>query len=546
LNTNVTSRLVADPLSEALLLIDDPQSGQQIPCIPSTAAGNPYPTSCPVNGNGLGLNFRSSGTIPNVYQGRNGGGAGNSLVWLGIPVDPPGTNGQRTLRITNVRANASQLGTSSTLVPTQIVMYLSITPFQALPVNNPQQVVGYVTPGLSFSLRNAANNATSSGVTFLQCVSNNPDIAAANTAALNNGISFVARFTEGFASSFKRRNVARGNADTSPTPAPQPSPGGLDPNSIGGQYFTETGLYNPNLGTTNGLAAAGLADHGTRLMLRFAGIPQGAQIFVGAYENGATASNSRVRLVTTDANGAGAFSAAAITSTAAGLAPVTLTTGGGVAVYEVMNSDPLTPETIDVPVVVAYTANTTNNLPALGTGTVTGSFAPLSTITVQSSSAPIPRFADSPANRTALTINACSTNLLFPFVTNQAGFDTGIAIANTSLDPFKTPTQQGACIINYYGATTGGGAAPAAATSPVVAAGTELVFLLSTGGGGVAATPGFQGYIIAQCAFQFGHGFAFISDLGSQRLAEGYLALVMDGTAPTVPRSKTVSEPLGQ
>jgi hypothetical protein len=211
-----------------------------------------------------------------------------------------------------------------------------------------------------------------------------------------------------------------------------------------------------------------------------------------------------------------------------------------------MNSDPLTPETIDVPVVVAYTANTTNNLPALGTGTVTGSFAPLSTITVQSSSAPLPRFADSPANRTALTINACSTNLLFPFVTNQAGFDTGIAIANTSLDPFKTPTQQGACIINYYGATTGGGAAPAAATSPVVAAGTELVFLLSTGGGGVAATPGFQGYIIAQCAFQFGHGFAFISDLGSQRLAEGYLALVMDGTAPTVPRSKTVSEPLGQ
>jgi hypothetical protein len=297
LNTNVTSRLVADPLSEALLLIDDPQSGQQIPCIP--VANSTYPTSCPVNGNGLGLNFRSSGTIPNVYQGRNGGGAGNSLVWLGIPVDPPGTNGQRTLRITNVRANASQLGTSSTLVPTQIVMYLSITPFQALPVNNPQQVVGYVTPGLSFSLRNAANNATSSGVTFLQCVSNNPDIAAANTAALNNGISFVARFTEGFASSFKRRNVARGNADTSPTPAPQPSPGGLDPNSIGGQYFTETGLYNPALGTTNGLAAAGLADHGTRLMLRFAGIPQGAQIFVGAYENGATASNSRVRLVTT-------------------------------------------------------------------------------------------------------------------------------------------------------------------------------------------------------------------------------------------------------
>ena len=89
----------------------------------------------------------------------------------------------------------------------------------------------------------------------------------------------------------------------------------------------------------------------------------------------------------------------------------------------------------------------------------------------------------------------------------------------------------------------GGGAAPAAATSPVVAAGTELIFLLSSGGGGVAATPGFQGYIIAQCAYQYAHGFAFISDLGSQKLAEGYLALVMDD-AKTPSRTKTSSEVL--
>jgi hypothetical protein len=211
-----------------------------------------------------------------------------------------------------------------------------------------------------------------------------------------------------------------------------------------------------------------------------------------------------------------------------------------------MNSNPLTLENIDVPIAVAYASNTTTNNPGLGTATVTGSFAPLSTVVTQSASAPIPRFADVPTVRTAFTINACSTNLLFPFVTNQAGFDTGIAIANTSLDPFKTPTQAGTCVINYYGNTTGGGAAPAAATSPNVAAGTELVFLISSGGGGVAATPGFQGYIIAQCAFQYAHGFAFISDLGSQKLAEGYLALVMDSTATTVPRSKTASEPLNQ
>jgi hypothetical protein len=336
-----------------------------------------------------------------------------------------------------------------------------------------------VAPGLSFSLRTANNSGTTSGITFLQCVSNNADISADNTKALNtststglNGVSFLARFTEGFPSSFKRRNVAPlsnvgagsgFSADVSPTPNNQDSPGGLCPGCVGGQYFTETGFYNQNLSTSNGLNRAGLADHGTRLMLRFAGVPAGTLIFVGAYETpGGTplASNttSRVRLISTDANGAGAFSATSVTSS--GLyAPVALTGGAGVAVYEVMNSDPLSTENIDVPVVVAFTSNTSTNNPGLGTGTVTGSFAPLSTVVTQSASAPLPRFADVPKTNTALTINACSTNLLFPFVTNQAGFDTGFAIANTSLDPFGTKTQQGACVINYYGTTTGGGAA---------------------------------------------------------------------------------------
>jgi hypothetical protein len=561
LNTNITSRLVADPLSEALILIDDPAPANQIPCLP--AAGF---TSCPIQGvgtTGNGVNFKT-GTVPNVYQGRSAGTS--QLQWLGIPIDPPGSTGSRTIRITNVRANASQLGTSSTLIPTQIQMFLSITPFQSLPLNNPQQTVAYVNPGLTFSLRTATSSDSTSGITFLQCVSNNADISADNTKALNgtlastglNNVTLLARFREGFPSSFKRRNVAplsstgtggTFSADTSPTPNNQDTPGGICPGCVAGQYFTETGFYNQALGATNGLNRAGLADHGTRLMLRFAGVPAGAQIFVGVYEapSGVSLSGttSRARLVSTDASGAGSFSA--VTATSGGLyAPVALTGGAGIAVYEVMSSDPLAQENIDVPVILAYTSNTATNTPGLGTATITGSFAPLSTVITQSSSAPLPRFADTPASRTGIIINACSTNLLFPFVTNQAGFDTGIAIANTSLDPFGTKTQAGACIVNYYGNTTGGGAAPAAATSPSVAAGTELVFTLSGGGGGVAATPGFQGYIIAQCAFQYGHGFAFISDIAGTKVAEGYLALVMDSTASTVPRSKTASEPLGQ
>jgi hypothetical protein len=88
--------------------------------------------------------------------------------------------------------------------------------------------------------------------------------------------------------------------------------------------------------------------------------------------------------------------------------------------------------------------------------------------------------------------------------------------------------------LSYYGTTTGGGAAPANQVSTKVNAGEEVVFTLSSGGDhGIAATPGFQGYIIAQMEFQWCHGFAFLSDVGAQKLAEGYLAIQLDLNADT-------------
>ncbi len=51
----------------------------------------------------------------------------------------------------------------------------------------------------------------------------------------------------------------------------------------------------------------------------------------------------------------------------------------------------------------------------------------------------IPRFQDSGTGvSTQTSITICRTVLLYPFVTNQAGFDTGLAISNTSTDPFGT------------------------------------------------------------------------------------------------------------
>jgi len=188
-------------------------------------------------------------------------------------------------------------------------------------------------------------------------------------------------------------------------------------------------------------------------------------------------------------------------------------------------------------------------------------FHPLSTTGVASLTAEVPRFLDSTTadDRTVLTINQnCKTVLLFPYLVQMGDWDTGIAIANTSIDPFGTVNQSGACTLNFYGVA--GGATVNAnlssniglQTTPTIPAGGMFVMTLYGGGGvqdisgtftGCSGTncqlPGFRGYMIASCNFQYGHGFAFISDLGAQKLAQGYLALVIPY------RSSMYASPLG-
>jgi len=233
-------------------------------------------------------------------------------------------------------------------------------------------------------------------------------------------------------------------------------------------------------------------------------------------------------LVSADSNGNSGPSYSPIAGTG-GLAEVSYSGTTGTATYETINSDPNVPEHANITVFVAFFSNTTQNLPAPGSSTVNVSFAPLSSDGVASASDSIPRFSDVSTPRGAFDINLCTCDLLFPFVTNQAGFDTGVALANTSLDPFGTGNQQGAVKIFYFGGTAGGGAAPPPFTTQTVPAGQELIFNLSSGGNfGVPAVPGFSGYLITVANFQYCHAFAFISDVGAQKLAEGYLAIQLD------------------
>jgi len=70
-----------------------------------------------------------------------------------------------------------------------------------------------------------------------------------------------------------------------------------------------------------------------------------------------------------------------------------------------------------------------------------------------------------------------------------------------------------------------------------VASGAVYATLAST------ISPGFTGYAIANCNFQYGHGFAFISDIGARNFAMGYLALIFTNGS-NLNRSNSAAENL--
>jgi len=556
LNAAVTSRLVGSgSLSEATLMIDEPHavlgtsnspvpdtqtplpgSPQQVLCGSAAFPGNGQGAACPITGTFVGVPSPSpydptapgrAGKTANVFSGIQN--SASSIIWLGVPIDAPGTAGERVIRVTNVRvALGSSLGVSSTFVPTSVTMFIAINGSQQVAISGQQQTVAVVQLGL------IAGNKTAN---FLQCISNNDGLIASG-GTVNNKPDFTITLTEGFPSSFKRRNYAL-TSDGVTAPAP------VDQNVPGFAYNTESGFYAHALFTATPIV--GLADTGTRFLITFNNIGAGVHIFTGTtapLQNSAGVTttpsqplapvtppnlfaNGQIDLVTGDINGNGS-SLSSIAGTG-GLAEVNYSGTTGYATYEVANSDPTVIESATIPVYVAFISATSQNLPAPGASTVTASFAPISTVATASATAPIPRFTNLSSPSAAFTINLCTCNLLFPFVTNQAGFDTGVALANTSLDTFGTSAQQGTVKLTYFGSTAGGGAAPPPFTTQTVPAGQELIFNLSSGGNfGVPATPGFEGYIIATANFQYCHAFVFISDVGAQKLAEGYLAIQLD------------------
>jgi len=530
----------------ALMVGHDSSGGYEV-AVPNVGAGN------------------TANTAQNVFQGKIGDYGANTVTFYNVPVLPPATAGvTRVFRITNIRVPVPGGNLSGTL---QAI--ISTNPNQTLPVAGTAINIGIVGPAMSAAVKPVKN-------AFQQC--------QPQTRALTANLVY----TEGFATGFKTRvvpggaanNITNNNSGNALYAAEATNTGSTNNQNIPGGLYggfsanTESGFIFPSLITSNtGTGAinytAGLADYGTRLKAVFYNIPAGLTLYVST-TSGGTAPNPvggtsilpYAVLVATNSGEAtpDGSSFAPIASTGAGsdlLGSIALTansSGAATAVWEVTNSNPSAQDTLSFSVYISYAASSATSTNPYGlpitdlpinspVNDVQLSFAPepgggtFSTANSTQGQIPTPRFAVIKIQEGRFTtINLCQTTLLYPFVTGAAGFDTGIAVANTSWDPFGTINQTGSCKLYGYGVTvaTAGNTAiqttisgcdqisnplPGTNCFPIVPAGQVMSVMAS------ATLTNFQGYVIAVCNFQYAHGYAAVTDLGLRNLWSSYLAL---------------------
>ena len=407
-----------------------------------------------------------------------------------------------TLRFTNVRGNAAALGAGGTIIAT-----LGVTAFASISVQTNQGAVGIILQGLITSVTPAPAG--------LQCEEFHDE--------------FLVHLDEGFAAAFKTLG---------------------EPSFVNGDNATENGY--PVLVDNRPFAApqadggtGGAATQATRFIIRLTNMSAGLTITApGAWDQFVPEDPGRCvvdpifagsanalcveRVSGTDVNGAGGSTA----GTSGDYAVPLDAAGNGFIVYELKDGDPFLPQGLWIPFDVWWTPDTSADEPAIGSGQVDARFAPLSTVGVASNE-PKPRFVDVGADPvTVVTVVRCATTLLFPFVTNRFGFDTGIAVSNTSEDWKGTQKQRGVCMVHYIGDIGDNGPrVPMDETSTVIEGGEQMTFTLSAGNPvwDLVGAPDFQGFLVIMCEFQWAHGYAFITDgaAGIPTLAQGYLALVL-------------------
>jgi len=425
--------------------------------------------------------------------------------------------------------------TEATLLITGIAPATATVPYQGVVSGTQVTFTGVTLPAGTFNLqvsniRVNASGASSPQVTETVLVSTTGGNFALNAVPYNAGYILQSLGTTALAiGGTVNYNVCTGNVYGA-VGAPTASFTVNVKELFGGAFKTlaqEAGSYAPGAPST-----VGTANTATQLLLTVANLPAAATVYVPqtitANGNTITAANSTI--VTTPASIAGVNGVAY--SPVSGTVTITYTVTTSVAANGAT--------TFPIPVYVAFAANASGAQSAI---TALVGYTPQAALA--GPAAAIPTYAVSAATPVnASTIIACQTTLLFPYITNATGFETGIAIANTTTDNLYTAagglkpgvTSQatpvnGTCTLNFYG----NAAQPTATVTPTIGAYTTaaptVVPIFANILTSMIGSSGFSGYAIASCNFLEAHGFAFITDTsGTFSGTEGYLATVIPVT----------------
>jgi hypothetical protein len=397
-NTNLTSPSIGS-IADVVLLMDDPVTLNT--------------NTDPVLGAGpAAVDFRN-GAARNVYFALRV--SNNTVVFQGVPIDPPAAGQQRTLRFKNTRADANALGVSSSLVPTQIIIFVSLSAASGqlpIPIENPQQIGGFVSVGATTSVRRADGRTGVFSFSVSQGV--NPELAR-DERFRGASINVSLAFTEGFATSFKPRKD--GTVQLA-KPVGMSEEAGFDNEGAGALPVTGPAL--PNIGDVL---------CGTRFQAEFTNVPGTVRLFVTTRD--IPEGNVRRARAVFAPLGAPLPSEDPLQPgpEAEGIPIIQVATVNGAAIVQWEWIDRslesrATINTIRFGVVLAALPGEAASTPAVGSASVRLSIAPVSSDR-RPQGQPVPRFISTGQSVPLFTITIDQTNLLFPFVTGGGGFDTG-------------------------------------------------------------------------------------------------------------------------
>jgi len=437
--------------------------------------------------------------------------------------------GAFTVTINNVRVNATAIPVTAGAAPTALAVTGFVSGTNVTPGSTgTNTTVAFVTNGLlpakffsdsgqansgKFSTGNSvagAGGGTASSFGVCGSINNNGGVSATP--------NFFVQVNEGFQTAFKAKaDVASGvGLDTATS--------GTRVKVVVANVPTNLNLYMPISVTSNtgGLVPAILT----------------AQISETAASSGA---NNQVPVTSPNqftlpaAGGLFVNVASALSIATGGVFQVPVVNGTATAVYEVTTDNLNVNDQFLIPV---YFQAGTNKIVSSATAmTVSTSLGP---VTGTSQIPSYQAIASSTVTLSVATFTQCTTSLLFPFVTNMNGFETGIAIDNTTGDPFGAVSAQGGtCKLWFYNGTGSTGSNPTAGpapnpneggTAPYNASESYAFTLTQALASASASNPAsFSGYMIAQCQFTNAHGFAYITYNfpGTSSDTMGYLASVL-------------------